>query len=338
MIVLEQLARDVTGWNATAVEFFQRLVMTQYMNHLRPRCLASPDLRQWEPLERLGSAFDSIMHTVDVRRIASGRGRYNVPNVGMFLWRIDAWPLSGSPAVAVDDLRWRFNPLGIDQPLYTQPQTIADFTQLATPLNVPDPISRRVLDARLGDYYASVTRELNSLRLGLYDTAAKTMQPVPAAQVRVCNLDDVAGSWAHLPSDGTYVVDPLLGRIALPKALDAGIELRVDYHYGFSGPLGGGEYDRSAGSRRRAGAAASDAGADGFPDDPGRTQRARSARRRRCGADYRQRALRRRCRSMSPRAGASNCAPMTAAGRRWSSAASSRCAAVTTPKYGSTAC
>lgn len=246
VIVLEQLARDVTGWNATAVEFFQRLVMTQYMNHLRPRCLASPDLRQWEPLERLGSAFDSIMHTVDVRRIASGRGRYNIPNVGMFLWRIDAWPLSGSPAVAVDDLRWRFNPLGIDQPLYTQPQTIADFTRLATPLNVPDPISRRVLDARLGDYYASVTGELNSLRLGLYDTGAKTMQPVPAAQVRVCNLDDVAGSWAHLPSDGTYVVDPLLGRIALPKALDAGIELRVDYHYGFSGPLGGGEYDRSA--------------------------------------------------------------------------------------------
>src|SRR5262249_1717224 len=73
VVVLEQLARDVTGWNATAVEFFQRLVMTQYMNHLRPQCLAAPDLREWEPLERLGTAFDGVMHTVDVRRIASGR-------------------------------------------------------------------------------------------------------------------------------------------------------------------------------------------------------------------------------------------------------------------------
>ena len=31
--MLEQLARDVTDWNATAVEFFQRLIVTQYMNH-----------------------------------------------------------------------------------------------------------------------------------------------------------------------------------------------------------------------------------------------------------------------------------------------------------------
>ena len=246
VIVLEQLARDVTGWNATAVEFFARLVMTQYMNHLRPQCLAAPDLRQWEPLERLGGAFDSIMHTVDVRRIASGRGRNNIPNVGMFLWRIDAFPLTGSPAAALDALRFRFNPLGIDQPLYTQPQTITDFAQLSTPLNVPEPISRRVLDARRDDYYASAGGEPNSLALSLYDIAAATAQPIAASGVRICNLDDVAGGWAHMPADDKIVIDPLLGRIALPKALDAGTQLRVDYHYGFSGPLGGGEYDRAA--------------------------------------------------------------------------------------------
>src|SRR3954463_15575257 len=34
--VLEQLARDVTGWDARVVEFFQRLATTQYMNHRRP--------------------------------------------------------------------------------------------------------------------------------------------------------------------------------------------------------------------------------------------------------------------------------------------------------------
>ena len=62
--VLEQLARDVTGWNATAVEFFQRLVVTQYMNHIRPQCVATPDFRDWESLERVGYClrFDDAQH------------------------------------------------------------------------------------------------------------------------------------------------------------------------------------------------------------------------------------------------------------------------------------
>src|SRR5262249_48288638 len=34
VLVMEQLARDVTGWGAHAVEFFQVLGDTQYMNHL----------------------------------------------------------------------------------------------------------------------------------------------------------------------------------------------------------------------------------------------------------------------------------------------------------------
>src|SRR5438034_4780771 len=35
-LVLEQLACDVTGWDARTVEFFQLLATTQFMNHLRP--------------------------------------------------------------------------------------------------------------------------------------------------------------------------------------------------------------------------------------------------------------------------------------------------------------
>src|ERR1039458_396261 len=35
VLVLEQLARDVTGWGAHAVEFFQVLGDTQYMKHVR---------------------------------------------------------------------------------------------------------------------------------------------------------------------------------------------------------------------------------------------------------------------------------------------------------------
>ncbi len=46
--MLEQLARDVTGWPARVVEFFERLATTQYLNHLRPQALARADLRDRE--------------------------------------------------------------------------------------------------------------------------------------------------------------------------------------------------------------------------------------------------------------------------------------------------
>jgi hypothetical protein len=242
--VIEQVAHDVTGWNASAVEFFQRLVVTQYMNHIRPQCVAAPDLRRWEPLARIGTAFDPVMRTIDVRRIARQRGRYNIPNVGVFLWRLDAYSLSGSPAAKLDAQRWRFHPLGIDQPLTTYPVTEDEITHLATPLNVPQPIGRRVLNARLADYYTGADNITKSLRL--YDDSTGSLQPIDPAHLRVCNLDDDGAGWAHVSPSGIYTIDPLLGRIALPPGLPAGLRLRVDFHYGFSADMGGGEYERAA--------------------------------------------------------------------------------------------
>jgi hypothetical protein len=89
--VLKELAQNVTGWNAEVVEFFQRLATTQYMNHVRPDNLATPDLRRWEPLECRDGPFDSLSHTVDVRSVRSGRGRYNIANVGLYLWRLRSY-------------------------------------------------------------------------------------------------------------------------------------------------------------------------------------------------------------------------------------------------------
>ncbi len=109
---------------------------------------------------------------------------------------------------------------------------------------MPEPISRRVLDTRLADYYAVGDDADKSLRL--YESSSGSFQPVPAARIRVCNLDDQGAGWAHVPTDDKFVVDPVLGRIALPPGLPAATAIRVDFHYGFSGELGGGEYDRSA--------------------------------------------------------------------------------------------
>ncbi|HEV7842777.1 MAG TPA: hypothetical protein VGO69_03730, partial [Pyrinomonadaceae bacterium] len=153
--VLEQLARDVTSWNASVVEYFLRLATTQYMNHLRPENLSVAGLRDWESLERIGTPFDSVARTVDVRRIESRRGKYNIPSIGIFLWRIEAFLMEEAPAFKVDALRYLFDALGKDTQLYTLPETEDQISHLAEPINVPAPISRRVLDRYLETYYGA---------------------------------------------------------------------------------------------------------------------------------------------------------------------------------------
>jgi hypothetical protein len=101
VLMLEQLARDVTGWGAHAVEFFQLLADTQYMNHIRPRNYYAPDLRHWQPRVYMDTGFDATAHTVDVRRIAVERGRYNIQNIGIFLWSLNAYSLTMTPASSV---------------------------------------------------------------------------------------------------------------------------------------------------------------------------------------------------------------------------------------------
>jgi hypothetical protein len=239
--MLEVLAREVTGWDSRVVEFFQLLSTTQYMNHLRPGN-ARPDLRQWEPLERLGTAFEALPHTADVRRIASGRGRFNIPSVGVFVWRLGAYSHTRARAFPVDARRFLFSPLGNSAPLFTRPValgSIEEFTRRADRLNVPAPISRRVAHQYLTDYYG----EDRSFFIW------KDGAGIDISEVRICNLGDIldaggfaTGDWSHVPAAGGKVaIDPVLGRIAFP---DAPGRVEVLYHRGFSADLGGGEYDR----------------------------------------------------------------------------------------------
>jgi hypothetical protein len=234
--MLEQLARDVTGWDARVVEFFQLLATAQYLNHLRPTNFYAPDLRQWESLERLGTAFETTAHTLEVRRIPSKRGKYNIPNIGIFLWRLGAYSLTDSPAAKLDDRRYFFSPLGSNTPLFNSPETEEEITHLATPQNVPMPISRRVLDAYLDTYYGKESGKSIFIKANGSD--------IDSSEIVVCNLSDGAGTqWAHTPPKGKVAIDPVLGRIAFADA-PSGPPL-VTFHYGFSADMSGGEYDRA---------------------------------------------------------------------------------------------
>lgn len=238
--MLEQLALDVTGWKARAVEFFERVAVTQYMNHPRPGKGGPPVLRHPAALEWLvtnAGAFDDHAHVAEVRRIATGAGRYNTMNVGLFLWRVDALELSRSPLVpdAGSDRRFRFSPLGIDQQLFGGPDTEPEISHIATPLDVPLPLTRRHLAAHRDSYYGAD----RSLLVGLLGGATPAI-------VRICDLSDVPGDWAHppQPGSGTIAIDPVLGRVYFPDPVPAGVTAVGTWHYGSALSIGGGGYGR----------------------------------------------------------------------------------------------
>ena len=249
--VLEALARDVTGWRSSAAEYFQRLITTQYMNHVRRHIHAGPDMRNWRALENVDSAFDRIPRSIDVRRIDSRRGKHNIPNIALWAWRLQAYPLRFSPAARVDTRRHRFHPLNIDSPLFTLPVNVDPEIDIVGPLNVPGRISRRVLDldlntlTRPGEYYAD-TELLQSLRLFVDRDDGVGLVPAQRAELCSCHLGDEGASWAHLPPAARIAIDPVLGRIALPPEATDQWRVLVTYHYGFPADLGGGEYERGA--------------------------------------------------------------------------------------------
>ena len=253
--MLEQLARDVTDWPARAVEFFEQLATTQYMKHIRLYAPATADLRSTPRMRQLGGAFNAVAHTAEMRRPEAGAGRYNIPNIGIFLWRLQPFALTNVP-LTPDPLdatgrKFRFNPLGADQPLFRLPLTEILISHIAEPANVPDPIdlplmARAVKAAAtdptaVGDYGPGASLVLSR------PNADPTLppDPIPVTDICVCDLRDVTVGWAHeatLAAD-KISIDPRLGRVLFGAAI--GGPILASFHSGFSRPIGGGEYERS---------------------------------------------------------------------------------------------
>src|SRR5204862_70664 len=72
--MLEELARDVTGWAAHAVEFLELLGWTQHLEHLRPQA-GWFDLRSLARAERVDGPFDQASHTVAPRPATRPSGK-----------------------------------------------------------------------------------------------------------------------------------------------------------------------------------------------------------------------------------------------------------------------
>jgi hypothetical protein len=268
---LEQIAAETTGWDVRVVELYHRLSRARHgldppfgwpiekavhgPEGTRQPSLAvaagligantgTPaggyaDLRNVFGVSRAGTAFDELAYTADVRQGQGRTGWYNIPQVGVFLWRLQSVPVLGVTPVPVfgGAHHYTFDPTGRDVPLFAV--SAQAFGSAWTPRDeyqLPGPIDQRLLQTALPKLYAATDPTGKSLlpnAIGLYSGPPGVASLVPLAQV---SAD---------PHDATrYVIDAVRGRVAPPHGSHPGPALQVGYCYGFASSIGAGGYER----------------------------------------------------------------------------------------------
>ena len=257
--LLEQLAFNITGWNARTIEFFRRLGRTRHgLDPALGQSLTPGDdisvLQQAEglvgPLTRtsvggtanlrnvygaskVGSAFDEYFHTADFRFGQGMVGWYNIPRLGVFLWRLKSYGVAQTTPVAVTGCPgwYTFDPTGRDIPLFAAARETEQFGAnwlSPTEEQLPGPISQTLYDTNTAASIAAVPIKLYPTSLAVWP------MPDPPS-------DDYALTASQVlirPERGRFFFN---GSPPLASPLNG---LWDTYHYGFSSEIGAGPYDR----------------------------------------------------------------------------------------------
>ncbi len=104
---IERLTYNLTKWGVHCAELRENLVWNQHLNHQRPDIGGQPPyslpttdrftpirggtvtLRDPATLSLLKTPFDPFAHVADVKPPIRGGIRYNLPNLAIFLWRLE---------------------------------------------------------------------------------------------------------------------------------------------------------------------------------------------------------------------------------------------------------
>ncbi|MFC5742689.1 hypothetical protein [Dyella tabacisoli] len=259
--MLEELSSDVTGWAAHVREFFQTLAWTQAVrNHVRPGSFYAPDLRNIPNIDRINGPFDNAPRLVDVRVPRQLEGWHNIPNVGIFLWRLFSSPLyqaTARPEPASGGSGFHVSRLGQDAPMFTRWQPGIDATLPSAEPLLPGPIRPAAFYDDLLQYAASASTAPYTQyygRFGLdlpapgapsgsFFIVADGVAVLPA-QIQSMNL----AQWRQPPAS-MVGVDVALGRLSFGSAwkatgLSGPKQVSISTFCGFPAELGGGGYDR----------------------------------------------------------------------------------------------
>ena len=252
LALLELLARDAANYPAArTVEFYKSLARTQAVNFPRPTRGRTVNLRDGGELDLINSPFDKSARTVDLRRASSHRsqGRYNIPGVGIFVWRLKSYSVTETPAYCLEEEApecYTFSVLGNDTTLHNKPEPETEPTHIAEELNLPTPIRRRAFEKRIFEngklerIEASENYYDRSLSIFQLDRKGELTR-IPRDKIIPANLSD----WRkYRPKRNFVAVDPKLGRIVFPSNQKPRYGVAVSYHYAFGADIGGGEYNR----------------------------------------------------------------------------------------------
>lgn len=300
---IELLTYNLTRWGVHCEELRENLVWNQHINHQRPDEGGLPPFRELKPpydfssvsrykvirggtvtlrdpamLSLLDTPFDPFAHIVDSKTPGFGNIRYNLPNLAIFLWRLDAYRVEVSKPVskgvqansaAVGEeakfiARFDVHPLGEPVRLFNiqrfdperEPPVITRVDETPGPI----PESRLTIDSQagapaeyvtIGTYNPSDVKTLNlsdkCFQLHLPEPEfTGEMWPDPAGNtwsIRGANL--CAWETGILPpiKDREVVIDPIIGRIAIGISTAAegtalDNHLLLTYTYGAVGPVG----------------------------------------------------------------------------------------------------
>jgi hypothetical protein len=259
--LLEQLAHDISGWDARVVEFFRRLGRTRHGLDPPVGPIGTPgsalttlheaeglvgpltfthiggfaDLRNVYGATKSRSAFDEFYHFADTRQGNGLFGWHAIPHLGVFVWRLLSLGVGPVTPVAVNGCPgwFTFDPAGRDVPLFAAQRDATAFGDIwvsPTEGELPTPISQALLDA---DSKAGVNG------LGLYPVEpppANVTMPLPVMSVAPAATPD-----EPLPA-ASLVLRPTRGRFKLAGSPQP--TLVASYHYGFPSEIGAGPYDR----------------------------------------------------------------------------------------------
>ncbi|MEU4244753.1 hypothetical protein [Actinoplanes sp. NPDC026619] len=243
--LLEELAHDVTGYEARAIEFFRQLARARHGLDPpigRPADTADPpgslrlqrvarltdpfsgtpaggwaDLRHPLGAALTGTAYDGFGHRADVRAGRGALGWYGIAKVGFFLWRSASLRVDVATPVPVQACPgyFAFDPTGRQTPLFTAAARSGnDYGENWVPVDLsqlPQPLTTVLWEHAATSFWPA----------SLSASTAGTGQPLALTGVTV---------W------------PEVGRFKVGAVPAAGLD--VSYHHGLFSRIGAGPYDR----------------------------------------------------------------------------------------------
>jgi hypothetical protein len=258
--ILEEIASDITGWDAKIVEFFRRLGRTRHGldpaigvalaendataalqlaegligSRTRTGIGGLADLRNVYGASKARSAFDEFFHTADFRRGRGQVGWHNIPRLGVFLWRLKSFGVNPATPVALAGCPgwFTFDPTGRDIPLFARASRTSDAYggNWVSPVEaqLPTPISQSLLDTN-----EKLPPDDSTVRL-YPDSLSVLSTPTPTVDADIVPPDQLK-------------IRPARGRFEYTGSRP--VVPSVEYHYGFSSEIGAGPYDRRLGRK-----------------------------------------------------------------------------------------